>query len=193
MRNLNWLAPMAATALALAGCEDTESLDANAYSESTANETLTESINETEGLTTVAGVITEANLATVFDGAGAYTVLAPTDDAFAALGDSAEQLLPGGDTAPMVALLRNHIVTGHLRPGDLRTAIEQDDDGQVEMASVGSDPVTFAMDGDAIVARGPDGAQARLLIDRAVESNNGVLIPVDGILRRLPAATTARR
>lgn len=193
MKNTIWLASIAATALALGGCERAEDGEAATLAEDTVDQTLTASISQADGLSTVAGVITEANLAAVFDGASAYTVLAPTDDAFAELGDAAEQLTPDGDTAPMIALLRNHIVTGHLRPDDLRTALADDEDGEVEMASVGSDPVTFMMDGDTIVARGPDGAQVRLLVDRAVEANNGVLIPVDGILRRLPTATTASR
>ncbi|MEO1920377.1 MAG: fasciclin domain-containing protein [Sphingomonadaceae bacterium] len=193
MKNTIWLASIAATALALGGCERVEDGEAAPATENTADQTLTASISQADGLSTVAGVITEANLASVFDGSSAYTVLAPTDDAFAELGDAAEQLTPDGDTAPMIALLRNHIVPGHLRPDDLRTALADDEDGEVEMASVGSDLVTFRMDGDTLVARGPDGAQVRLLVDRAVEANNGVLIPVDGILRRLPTATTASR
>lgn len=193
MKSTIWLASIAATALTLGGCERVEDGEAATASESTANETLTASITEAEGLSTVASVITDANIARVFDGASAYTVLAPTDDAFAALGDGAEQLTPDGDAAPMIALLRNHIVTGHLRPADLRAALEQEEDGEVEMASVGSAPVTFVLDGDTILARGPDGTQARLLIDQAVESNNGVLIPIDGILRELPATGTAQR
>lgn len=193
MTRMTWLAPLAATALALAGCDDGEGGSADMALDSTANETLTASLNEAEDLTTVAELISDANLAAVFDGASAYTVLAPTDAAFAELGEGIGQLSPDGDTAPLVALLRSHIVTGHLRPGDLRAALKGASDGEVEMASVGSDPVTFTLDGDAIVARGPDGAQARLLVDQAVEANNGVLIPIDGLLRRLPAATTARR
>lgn len=191
MKSTIWLASIAASALALGGCERVD--DGAAATESTPSETLTASISEAEGLSTVAGIITEANIARVFDGSGAYTVLAPTDEAFAALGDTAGQLTPNGDTAPMIALLRNHIVTGHLRPEDLRAALEQEEDGEVQMASVGSAPVTFVLDGDTILARGPDGAQARLLIDRAAEASNGVLIPVDGILRELPAAGTAGR
>lgn len=193
MKHVIWMTPLAAGALLLGGCERVDDADSDTIAAASGNETLSAAIGEASGLSTVAGVISEADLSSVFDGASAYTILAPTDEAFAALGDSAAQLTPDGNTAPMVALLRNHIVTGHLRPADLRTALADDDDGEVMMASVGSDPVTFAMDGDAIVARGADGSQVRLLVDRAVEANNGVMIPVDGILRKLPAATTARR
>lgn len=186
------LAVLAAGTLVIAGCDSgDEAPEPPATTTATANETLTGAISEAEGLSTVAKVIGDASLAGVFDGASAYTVLAPTDAAFDALENSPLQAAPDGDSAPMIALLRNHIVTGHLRPADLRTALERERDGEVVMSSVGSGPVTFALDGDTIVARGPHGAQARLLIDRAVEANNGVLIPIDGILRELPATSAA--
>lgn len=194
MKNVFWIGSLVASALLLVGCERVDDTNSETSTvPSSGNETLSATIGEADGLSTVAELIGEADLASVFDGASAYTILAPTDEAFETLGGSATQLTPDGDTAPMIALLRNHIVTGHLRPADLRTALAADDDGEVRMASVGSDFVTFAMDGDAIVARGTDGSQVRLLVERAVEANNGVVIPVDGLLRKLPATSTARR
>ena len=182
-----WLVPLAAGALALGGCSKADDQSAEAPEATASGRTVSATLSNIDGLSRFNDSIRDADLASVFDGASPYTILAPTDAAFDALGGQAEELTPDNDPAPLVALLRNHIVTGHLRPQDLRTALADADGGTVEMSTVGSDPVTFAMDGDAIVARGSDGSQVRLLVDRAAEASNGVVIPVDGFLHKMPA------
>ncbi|MXP10158.1 fasciclin domain-containing protein [Pseudoblastomonas halimionae] len=188
MKRSMWLAPLFASALALGGCSKAEDNSADETpTASPSGETLSATISDIDGISTFNREIRDANLSSVFDGASPYTILAPTDEALEALGPSADIFGADADPAPVIALMRNHIVTGHLRPQDLRAALEAAEDGTVRMSTVGSDPVTFAIDGNAIVARGADGTQVRLLVARASEASNGVVIPVDGVLRKLPA------
>lgn len=175
------LAALAAAALALQGCSGE---DAGENEAEVSNETLAALIADADGLSTVAGVIGEAGLAQVFDGAASYTLLAPRDSAFDALGEAGEELRSAEERAAMVAVLRDHIVPGYLTPQDIARAIEAADDGSVAMRTMGDHVVTFTGEGDAITVTAEDGASARFASD-ALLGSNGVAIPLDGVLRKV--------
>lgn len=178
------LVALAATALVLQGCSGDDAAEDEATEVST--KTLASLIMETDGLSTVAGVIGEAGLAEVFDGAASYTLLAPTDSAFDVLGEAGEELRSPEQRPAMVAVLRDHIVPGYLTPADIATAIEAADDGRVEMRTMGDHVVTFTGDGEAITVTAEDGATARFA-GEALLGSNGVAIPLDGVLRKVDA------
>jgi uncharacterized surface protein with fasciclin (FAS1) repeats len=152
-----------------------------------ANQTLAAAISGAPGLTTVSTALSEAGLGDVFDGPGSYTVLAPDDDAFAKLGAQGKSLTEPSHRAELVALLRGHILPGHLTPDAIRKAIGEKK-GPVTMRTLGNGTVTFSAEGDAITASGADGTKAR--IDGApLVASNGVVLPLDGVVKSLSSAT----
>jgi len=176
------LLALAAAALALQGCSGEDAAEDEAAEVSTA--TLASLIMEADGLSTVAGVIGEAGLAQVFDGAASYTLLAPQDAAFEALGEAGEELRSAEQRPAMVAILRDHIVPGYLTPEDIANAIEAADDSSVEMRTMGGHVVTFTGDGETVTVTAEDGATARFAGD-ALLGSNGAAIPLDGVLRKV--------
>lgn len=144
------------------------------------NETLASLVAGDKELSTVAATLADAGLAYVFDGAAAYTLLAPRDAVFDELGAVGEALRSAEQRPAMVAVLRDHIVPGYLVPEDIARAIALEDDGKVEMKTMGGHTLTFTSDGGTITATGPGGATARFA-GEALRASNGVAIPVDGL------------
>ena len=89
----------------------------------------------------------------------------------------------------MVAVLRDHIVPGYLTPQDIAKAIEADDDGSIQMRTMGDHVLTFTGEGDAVTVTAEDGATARFA-GEALLGSNGVAIPLDGVLRKVGETPT---
>ena len=180
----------AAAALAvlapLAACSDRDTPAGETAAGEEADRTLAAAIGDAPGLTTVSSALSEAGLASVFDGPGSYTVLAPDDDAFAKLGDRGKTLSEAEHRAELVALLRGHILPGHLTPKAIRQAIA-DKKGPVTMTTLADGEVTFAAAGDAITVTGEDGAKATIE-GEALVASNGVVLPLDGLVKKAEPA-----
>lgn len=144
-------------------------------------ETLAAMVSEADDLSVVSATLEDAGLAQVFDGAAAYTLLAPRDAAFESLGEAGETLRSPEQRPAMVAVLRDHIVPGYLTPADIAKAVELDDDGKVAMRTMAGHTLTFASAGGTITATGEDGASVSFATD-ALLASNGVAIPVDGLV-----------
>lgn len=153
-----------------------------------ANGTLAAAIGGAPGLTTVSGALSEAGLADVFDGPGSYTVLAPDDEAFAKLGDSGKSLTDEAHRAELVALLRGHILPGHLSPEAIRKAIAEKK-GPVTMTTLAEGTVTFTENADGLMVEGADGSKARI-DGEALVASNGVVLPLDGTVKKVVLAST---
>ena len=177
---------LAGAALMLQGCSGEDPVDSGDTAE-VSEATLASLVADADGLSTVSGVLGEAGLAQVFDGAASYTLLAPQDSAFEALGEAGEDLRSAEQRAAMVAILRDHIVPGYLTPDDIANAIEQADDGSVEMRTMGAHTLTFTGEGETITVTSEDGATAQFAGD-ALRASNGVAIPLDGVLKKVTAA-----
>lgn len=185
----------AATALALlvplaaCGQADGEAGTATTKSAEAGSKTLAEALADAPGLTTISGALSEAGLADVFDGPGSYTILAPDDDAFGALGSQGESLTDPGRRAELVAILRGHILPGHLTPDAIRQAIEQKN-GPVTMRNLADGTVTFTADGETITVTNGDNGRATIDGDAMVASN-GVVLPISGLIKAPPASATS--
>src|SRR5690606_2675136 len=94
-------------------------------------------------LSVVAAALGDSGLAQVFDGAGSYTIFAPNDAAFDALGETGAALREPGQRAAMAAVLRDHIVPGYLTPTDIEAAIEAQG-GSVKVETMGDHSLTFS-------------------------------------------------
>lgn len=126
--------------------------------------------------------LADTQLAPVLDGIGDYTLLAPSDAAFEALGEKG-QALSGPDNRPlMIAVLRGHILPGQVTPASIEQAIDRNR-GPVEMRTMAGDIVRFARDGDGLtVSRGKQTAR---LEEGDTIAANGAVLPIDTVL--LPA------
>lgn len=147
-------------------------------------QTLAAMVAADSDLSFVSDTLGDAGLADVFDGTAAYTIMAPTDASFDALGEAGDDLRSPERRAAMVAILRDHIVPGYLTPADIARAIELSDDKRVEMQTMGARTLTFTAEGDRVIVTAEDGARAQMEGDAHLASN-GVAIPLDGLLKRV--------
>lgn len=130
----------------------------------------------------LASALTDSQLAPVLDNKGEYTLLAPNDAAFAALGEKSAQLV-GQDQRPlMIAVLRGHILPGQVTPKSIEAAIDRKR-GPVEMRTMAGTTVTFAKQDDAITVS--NGAATARLAAMTTAASNGAVLPIDKVL--LPA------
>lgn len=148
-------------------------------------ETLAEALSDADDLSTVASALGDSGLVQVFDGAGSYTIFAPDDAAFEALGDAGAALREPGQSAAMAAVLRDHIVPGYLTPADIEAALEAQD-GSVKVETMGDHSLTFTRADDGIKVTGEDGSSA-MLTGTALQASNGVAITLDGVLKKVDA------
>ena len=170
-----------AAAVSLGACSKGNDSEATATATGNADaghRTLAATIGSAPGLTTVSTALSEAGLADVFDGPGSYTLLAPDDDAFAKVDNKA--LTDPANRAELVAVLRGHILPGHLTPDAIKQAIAAKK-GPVKMRTLADSMVTFSADGDTLTATGADGAKAKI-DGAALVASNGVVLPLDGLV-----------
>lgn len=178
----SFLAIAAAAALPLAACskvEEGESPSSNGE-QTEVSETLAATLGEKDDMANLNEAIAVADLGTVFDGPGSYTLLAPTDEAFEALGEQGEAMLQEDQRPLLVAVLRNHILPGHLTTDAIAKAIA-DKGGPVTVTTFGDGQVTFAQDGDVISVTNEHGSKA-VLGTGGTPATNGVILPIGAVL-----------
>ena len=179
---------LAAAGLVLQACSG--GADDGGETAEVSSDTLALLVADQSELSIVSETLGDAGLAQVFDGAAAYTLLAPRDAAFEELGEAAQDLQTAEQRPAMVAILRDHIVPGYLTPDDIGKAIELDADGSVVMRTMGDHTLTFTSEGDSIAVSSEDGAKAHFA-GEALRASNGVAIPLDGVLKQAPPAPPA--
>lgn len=174
-----------AAALAISACspaDDAPSTDSASTAEDTGN-TLAGVLNAMAGTDRVREALEEAGLVSLLDGSGAYTLLAPDDAAFEALGEPGERLIEDDQRPFLIGLLRAHILPGTVTIEAIEAALDRQG-GSVEMTTLGGGTVTFSRDDDdarTIIVTGPDGVSARLS-GSAVAASNGAVLPIDRVL-----------
>lgn len=179
---------LAAASLATLGaCGKSSTAESPTAAAGDANGTLAGAISGAAGLSTVAGALKGSGLATVFDGAAPYTVLAPTDDAFGALGEAGATLKTPENAAAMAAILRAHILPGVVTVSDIDAALKAGKGKPVTMKTMAGDTVSFARDGEDIAVTAADGASAKI-DGKPLTASNGVVIPIDAVLKKMPDA-----
>lgn len=123
-----------------------------------------------------------AGLAETLQGAGPYTVFAPTNTAFQAVPEDVRTRLNAADQRDrLVTLLSYHIVPGTVTAEDLRRAIDQAPGNRAELANVTGRNLVVTREGDAIIVADGAGGRARVTGADQVGSN-GVVHSVDAVL-----------
>lgn len=130
----------------------------------------------------LAAALTDTQLAPVLDGRGDYTLLAPNDSAFEALGEKGAALAAPDQQPLMIAVLRGHILPGEVTPQAIEAAIARKQ-GPVEMRTMAGGTVRFSKGEDGLEVS--NGAHTALLAGAATTAANGAVLPIDKVL--LPA------
>lgn len=176
--------PALALLLALPACGQDASTSEQAAATKPDGKALTAAIADAGQLKTLSGALASTGISAVFDGQASYTVLAPTDGAFAALGDKGKALNEPEQKPALAAVLRDHIVPGTLTAEDIGKAIDAGGGKPVTMRTVGEGTLSFAKDGDAITVTASDGSTAKI-DGAAIAASNGVALPISGVLKKV--------
>jgi len=120
---------------------------------------------------TLVAAVQAAGLVDTLKGEGPFTVFAPTDDAFAALGSTVDDLLKPENKDKLTAILTYHVVAGKVMSGDLT------DD--MMAATVQGENITIDLD------NGPMVNDAKV-VTADIETSNGVIHVIDKVI--LPKA-----
>ncbi len=134
--------------------------------------------------TTLVAAVKAAGLVDTLEGAGPFTVFAPTNEAFAALPKgTVETLLKPENKGKLTAILTYHVVAGHLTAADIASQIDAVG-GKLMLKTVQGEDLTFERMGKSgITVTDAKGDVARITIADVLQSNgviqviNKVLIP----------------
>lgn len=170
---------LAALALVVAGCggdDDDSTTTAAPAVEQTDTTTEAASAGDdivtlaqgNEDLSTLVAAVTAADLGETLQGEGPFTVFAPTNDAFAAIQDTVDDLLKPENKEQLKSVLTYHVVPGELKAADLS-------DGQ-ELTTVNGEKLTVSISGDTVKVGEATVAAAD------VDASNGVVHVIDKVL-----------
>lgn len=169
-----------------AACGGVEDEDPTTLTQEDGSITLAAALSADDSLSVALGALEQSALSDVLESRASYTLLAPNDAAFEALGETGQALLEDEGQRPiLVGLLRSHMLPGHLTPEAIGEAIERNG-GPVTMTTLGDTEVTFSRDGEAI-AVSAGGSEGASFAGAAVATSNGVVIPIDTVLLPPPA------
>jgi uncharacterized surface protein with fasciclin (FAS1) repeats len=151
------------------------------------NDIVTNAVNSADHTTLVAAV-QAAGLAETLQGAGPFTVFAPTNDAFAALPEgTVDTLLLPENQEQLAQVLTCHVVGAEVFSADLIGMIEADGGSHV-IETLGGCQLTATLNeaGDGVVITDENGAAANVTI-ADVDQSNGVIHVTDAVFT--PAAS----
>ena len=135
--------------------------------------------------TTLVAAVKAAGLVDTLEGAGPFTVFAPTNEAFAKLpAGTVDTLLKPENKEKLSAVLTYHVVPGKLTAADLMKMAKQGG-GQAEIKTVEGEPLTVSVKGKTIDITDAKGDVARVTIPNVMQSN-GVIHVINTVL--LPAS-----
>ena len=124
----------------------------------------------TASVSTLQTAIETAGLVSALQGAGPFTVFAPRNEAFDALGADVIQALLDADNADLLA----DILTFHVVPGVAAMSADLGD-GQTVTTLQGED-LTIGVSGSAVTVNGAT------VVTADIEATNGVIHIIDGVL-----------
>ena len=130
---------------------------------------------------TLVAAVKAAGLVDTLKGEGPFTVLAPTDEAFAALpAGTVDNLLKPENKDQLAKILTCHVIPAKAMSSDIMSMVK-DDGGKHVVDTVGGCKLTLKTDGDKVTVTDENGNTANVTIADVVQSN-GVIHVVDKVL-----------
>jgi uncharacterized surface protein with fasciclin (FAS1) repeats len=130
---------------------------------------------------TLVAAVKAAGLVDTLKGEGPFTVLAPTDEAFAALpAGTVDNLLKPENKEQLAKVLTCHVIPAKAMSSDIMSMVK-DDGGKHVVDTVGGCKLTLATDGDKVTVTDENGNVANVTIADVVQSN-GVIHVIDKVL-----------
>jgi hypothetical protein len=145
-----------AVALTLQGCGEQKSDGDPAAAAQSGETDLAKALDDKDDLSTLSDALKTTGLNGIFANAGSYTLIAPTDAAFAQLGDKAKALDSDQGSAALTTVV----------------------------TTLGSTELEFAQTDGAITVTAEDGTKGRLAGD-PVAAGPSIALPVDTVLKQL--------
>lgn len=131
--------------------------------------------------TTLVAAVKAAGLVETLEGAGPFTVFAPTNEAFAKLpAGTVDTLLKPENKPTLTKVLTYHVVAGRLSASDLKKQIEAGK-GRAELTTVEGGKLWASQDGNRIILKDEKGVTTLVTIPNVFQSN-GVIHVVDTVL-----------
>jgi uncharacterized surface protein with fasciclin (FAS1) repeats len=131
--------------------------------------------------TTLVAAVKAAGLVDTLEGAGPFTVFAPTNEAFAKLpAGTVDTLVRPENKDALVKVLTYHVVAGRMTGADIEAAIKAGG-GRATLTTVEGEPLTASASGGRIVLTDAKGGTSVVTIPNVIQSN-GVIHVVDTVL-----------
>jgi len=172
---------LCAAALALGGCgggSSSNKSDSGQAATDAGSQTVAQSLDQNGKFFEAAKAV---GLDSTLAGTGPYTVLVPSDEAFAKLqcGALANPADPK-NRAEITRILTYHILPGVILSDDIAKAIDNGE-GKAVLATMGGETVTASKSGDSIVLTDAGGGKATIT-KADIKATNGVIHDVDAVL-----------
>ncbi len=131
---------------------------------------IAETAVNTPNLSTLVAALSAGELVDVFKGTDAYTVFAPTNDAFAAIQSTVDMLLKPENKSKLQNVLKYHVVAGKVMAADLK-------DGQ-ELTTLQGEKIKVANKGGKVFVGGAEVTNPDVAVNNGVvHMTNKVLVP----------------
>ncbi len=131
--------------------------------------------------TTLVAAVKAAGLVQTLEGAGPFTVFAPTNEAFSKLpAGTVDNLLKPENKMMLTSVLTYHVVSGKMDSKMLMDKINAGN-GKATLATVQGGMLTFTMKGKKLVVTDEKGNMAMVTI-KDVYQSNGVIHVIDTVL-----------
>ena len=131
--------------------------------------------------TTLVAAVKAGGLVETLQGAGPFTVFAPTNDAFAKLpAGTVESLLKPEAKATLVKILTYHVVAGNLDAAAVVKAIEAGK-GSAQVKTVSGGTLTASLKDGKVILTDENGKTATV-VAADIKSGNGVVHVIDSVV-----------
>lgn len=148
------------------------------------NKNIIENAVNSKDHTTLVAAVKAAGLVETLQGAGPFTVFAPTNDAFGKLlAGTVETLVKPENKATLTGILTYHVVAGRLDAQEIAKLIKAGN-GTATLKTVAGGDLTAKMSGKNLVLTDAKGGTATVAISDVYQSN-GVIHSIDTVLMPL--------
>ncbi len=145
------------------------------------NKNIIENAVNSKDHTTLVAAVKAAGLVETLQGAGPFTVFAPTNAAFDKLPKgTVESLLKPENKKTLQTILTYHVVAGKMNASDIATAIKEGK-GKATLKTVSGGTLTAWMKGKDLYITDENGNKSKVTI-ADVNQSNGVIHVVDAVL-----------